>query len=92
MNFKKLVKAQDSTDPKLLAALHSNKYLRDFEVSVWSAFNDLESNLVFEFKLDNLRPFMEKLQKEVDDYIGSLDPKIKKEIARLLKERQNRYK
>ena len=78
--------------PKDLAELMSNDYLRTFETKVWSAFNDLEDDLVMEFKLDTLRPFMAKLQKEVEAFAESLDPKIKAEIARLLEERQSKYK
>lgn len=90
MKFTKVIKS--STDPKDLAELHANEHLRNWEVKVWSAFNDLENDLVLEFRLDDLRPFMAKLQKEVETFAESLDPKIKAEIARLLTERQNRYK
>ena len=45
-----------------------------------------------EFKLDDLRPFMEKLQKEVQEFAESLDPKVKAEITRLLTERKDKYK
>lgn len=92
MKFTKLVKAEFKRTPKDLAELYSNEHLRNFEVAVRSAFNDLEDSLVMEFKLDTLRPFMEKLQKEVEAYTESLDPKIKSEIAKQLEERQNRYK
>lgn len=78
--------------PKDLAEQLSNKYLRIFETKVWSAFNDLEDNLVMNFRLDSLRPFMQKIQKEVEDFTESLDPKIKAEIEKLLTERQNKYK
>lgn len=78
--------------PKDLAELMSNDYLRTFETKVWSAFNDLEDDLVMEFKLDSLRPFMAKLQKEVQEFTESLDPKVKAEITRLLIERKDKYK
>ena len=87
MKFKKLAKTAEE-----LAELNANEYLRTFETAVWSAFNDLEDNLVMEFKLDTLRPFMQKLQKEVETFTESLDPKIKAEITKQLQERQNRYK
>lgn len=87
MKFKKLAKTAEE-----LAELNANEYLRTFETAVWSAFNDLEDNLVMEFKLDTLRPFMQKLQKEVETFVESLDPKIKAEITKQLQERQNRYK
>lgn len=87
MKFKKLAKTAEE-----LAELNANEYLRNFETAVWSAFNDLEDNLVMEFKLDTLRPFMQKLQKEVETFTESLDPKIKAEITKQLQERQNRYK
>lgn len=87
MKFKKLAKTAEE-----LAELNANEYLRTFETAVWSAFNDLEDNLVMEFKLDTLRPFMQKLQKEVETFAESLDPKIKAEIAKQLQERQNKYK
>lgn len=87
MKFKKLAKTAEE-----LAELNANEYLRTFETAVWSAFNDLEDNLVMEFKLDTLRPFMQKLQKEVETFAESLDPKIKAEITKQLQERQNRYK
>ena len=88
MKFIKVV----AKSPKDLAELMSNDYLRTFETKVWSAFNDLEDDLVMEFKLDSLRPFMAKLQKEVEAFAESLDPKIKAEIAKQLEERQNRLK
>ena len=87
MKFKKLAKTAEE-----LAELNANEYLRTFETAVWSAFNNLEDNLVMEFKLDTLRPFMQKLQKEVETFAESLDPKIKAEITKQLQERQNRYK
>lgn len=87
MKFKKLAKTAEE-----LAELNANEHLRTFETAIWSAFNDLEDNLVMEFKLDTLRPFMQKLQKEVETFAESLDPKIKAEIAKQLQERQNRYK
>lgn len=87
MKFKKLAKTVEE-----LAELNANEHLRNFETSVWSAFNDLEDNLVMEFKLDTLRPFMQKLQKEVETFAESLDPKIKAEITKQLQERQNKYK
>lgn len=87
MKFKKLAKTAEE-----LAELNANEHLRTFETAVWSAFNDLEDNLVMEFKLDTLRPFMQKLQKEVEKFAESLDPKIKAEITKQLQERQNRYK
>lgn len=87
MRFKKLAKTAEE-----LAELNANEHLRTFETAVWSAFNDLEDNLVMEFKLDTLRPFMQKLQKEVETFVESLDPKIKAEITKQLQERQNRYK
>jgi len=87
MKFKKLAKTAEE-----LAELNANEHLRTFETAVWSAFNDLEDNLVMEFKLDTLRPFMQKLQKEVETFAESLDPKIKAEITKQLQERQNRYK
>lgn len=87
MKFKKLAKTAEE-----LAELNANEHLRTFETAVWSAFNDLEDNLVMEFKLDTLRPFMQKLQKEVETFVESLDPKIKAEITKQLQERQNRYK
>ena len=87
MKFKKLAKTAEE-----LAELNANEHLRTFETAVWSAFNDLEDNLVMEFKLDTLRPFMQKLQKEVETFTESLDPKIKAEITKQLQERQNRYK
>lgn len=87
MKFIKLAKtAQD------LAKLNANEYLRTFETKVWSAFNQLEDDLVMEFKLDSIRPFMEHLMDEVQSFTESLDPKIKAEIAKQLEERQNRYK
>ena len=86
MKFKKLAKTVEE-----LAELNANEHLRNFETVVWSAFNDLEDNLVMEFKLDTLRPFMQKLQKEVETFAESLDPKIKAEITKQLQERQNRY-
>jgi len=89
MKFTKVIKA---SDPKDLAELMSNDYLRTFETKVWSAFNDLEDDLVMEFKLDDLRPFMSKLQKEVEAFAESLDPKIKAEIIKLLEDRQNKFK
>ena len=89
MIFIIIIKAAESKD---LAEQLSNEYLRTFETSVWSAFNDLEDNLVMEFKLDTLRPFMQKLQKEVETFVESLDPKIKEEITKLLEERQNKFK
>ena len=87
MKFKKLAKTAEE-----LAELNANEHLRTFETAVWSAFNDLEDNLVMEYKLDTVRPFMQKLQKEVEKFAESLDPKIKAEIAKQLQERQNRYK
>ena len=87
MKFKKLAKTAEE-----LAELNANEHLRTFETAVWSAFNDLEDNLVMEFKLDTLRPFMQKLQKEVEQFAESLDPKIKAEITKQLQERQNKYK
>lgn len=87
MRFKKLAKTAEE-----LAELNANEHLRTFETAVWSAFNDLEDNLVMEFKLDTLRPFMQKLQKEVETFAESLDPKIKAEITKQLQERQNKYK
>lgn len=87
MKFKKLAKTAEE-----LAELNANEHLRTFETAVWSAFNDLEDNLVMEFKLDTLRPFMQKLQKEVETFAESLDPKIKAEITKQLQERQNKYK
>lgn len=87
MKFKKLAKTAEE-----LAELNANEHLRNFETAVWSAFNDLEDNLVMEFKLDTLRPFMQKLQKEVETFAESLDPKIKSEITKQLQQRQNRYK
>ena len=87
MKFKKLAKTAEE-----LVELNANEHLRTFETAVWSAFNDLEDNLVMEFKLDTLRPFMQKLQKEVETFAESLDPKIKAEITKQLQERQNRYK
>jgi hypothetical protein len=89
MKFKKVIQANE---PKDLAEQLSNKYLRTFETKVWSAFNDLEDNLVMNFRLDSLRPFMQKIQKEVEDFTESLDPRIKEEITRLLTERQNKYR
>ena len=87
MKFVKIAKtAQD------IAELNSNEHLRNFETKVWSAFNDLEDDLVMEFKLDSLRPFMEKTLDELQAYVESLDPKIKAEIVKQLEERQNRYK
>ena len=87
MKFIKLAKtAQD------IAELNSNEHLRNFETKVWSAFNDLEDDLVMEFKLDSLRPFMEKTLDELQAYVEGLDPKIKAEITKQLEERQNRYK
>ena len=92
MKFQKLVKADFERTPQDLAELGSNNYLRTFETKVWSAFNQLEDDLVMEFKLDSLRPFMEKTLDELQSYVESLDPKIKAEITKQLKERQNRYK
>lgn len=87
MKFIKLAKtAQD------LAELNANEHLRTFETKVWSAFNQLEDDLVMEFKLDSIRPFMEHLMDEVQSFTESLDPKIKAEIAKQLSERQNRFK
>lgn len=87
MKFVKLAKTAEE-----LAELNANEHLRTFETAVWSAFNNLEDNLVMEFKLDTLRPFMQKLQKEVETFAESLDPKIKAEITKQLQERQNKYK
>ena len=92
MKFTKIIKADFQKLPQDIAEIYANEHLRNFETKVWSAFNDLEDDLVMEFKLDSLRPFMEKLQKEVETFAESLDPKIKAEITKQLEERQNRYK
>lgn len=92
MKFTKLIKADFERTPEDLAELNSNEHLRNFETKVWSAFNQLEDDLVIEFKLDSIRPFMEKTLDELQAYVESLDPKIKAEIAKQLEERQNRYK
>lgn len=92
MKFTKIVKADFQKLPQDIAEIYANEHLRDFETKVWSAFNDLENDLVMEFKLDGLRPFMEKLQKEVQKFAESLDPKVKAEITRLLTERKDKYK
>lgn len=92
MKFTKLVKADFERTPQDLAELNANEHLRTFETKVWSAFNQLEDDLVMEFKLDSIRPFMEHLMDEVQSFTESLDPKIKAEIVKQLEERQNRYK
>lgn len=92
MKFTKLIKADFERTPQDLAELGSNEYLRTFETKVWSAFNQLEDDLVMEFKLDSIRPFMEKTLNELQAYIEGLDPKIKAEIAKQLEKRQNKFK
>lgn len=92
MKFTKIIKADFERTPKDLVELNSNDYLRTFETKVWSAFNQLEDDLVMEFKLDSIRPFMEKTLNELQNYVEGLDPKIKAEISKQLEQRQNKFK